>query len=225
MGIETDKPLISEEIQKLNYTNEGGVEGTIRFLKNIMGLWLLQECRRHWMSEREYSWPEMVEMSTKAEPFKCLVDPDDISFLNPGNMPEAIIAFCKKTGQPEPDSHGQIIRCIFESLALKYRLVLDQIRNVSPNKIENIHIIGGGANNELLCQFTSNATSLPVMAGPTEATAIGNIMMQAKALGAVDSLEEMRDVIKKSIEIKNYTPQEKDVWDKQFVRFQKLVTS
>jgi rhamnulokinase len=225
MGIETDKPLISDEIQKLNYTNEGGVEGTTRFLKNIMGLWLLQECRRHWLTEREYSWPEMVEMSIKAEPFKCLVDPDDISFLNPENMPEAIISFCKKTGQPVPGSHGQMIRCIFESLALKYRFVLDQIRNVSPNDIENIHIIGGGANNELLCQFTSNSTGMQVLAGPTEATAIGNIMMQAKALGVVESLEKMREMIKDSIEIKTYSPQETATWNEQYIRFKKLITS
>jgi len=225
MGIETDKPLISDEILKLNYTNEGGVEGTTRFLKNIMGLWLLQECRRNWLAEREYSWPEMVDISMKAEPFKCLVDPDDISFLNPENMPEAIKDFCRKTGQPVPESHGQIIRCIFESLALKYRLVLEQIQNVSPDIIEKIHIIGGGANNELLCQYASNATGLPVLAGPTEATAIGNIMMQAKALGVVESLDKMREMIKESIEVKSYNPQETAIWEKEYGRFKKLITS
>lgn len=224
MGIETDKPLISDEIHKLNYTNEGGAEGTIRFLKNIMGLWLLQECKRQWMSEKKYTWPEMVEMSLNAESFKCLVDPDDISFLNPVNMPEAIKSFCKKTDQPIPGSHGQIIRCIFESLALKYRLVLDQIRDVSPNVIEIIHLIGGGANNELLCQFTSNSTGLPVLAGPSEATAIGNIMMQAKALGIVGSLEEMRVMIKKSIDIKSYKPCETEIWEREYPRFKRLIS-
>lgn len=222
MGIESDHPLISEEIQKLNFTNEGGVEGTTRFLKNIMGLWLLQECRRTWSSERNYSWPEMVEMSINARPFKCLIDPDAREFLNPGDMPAAIAAFCVKTGQAVPENHGGIIRTIFESLALKYRLTLDDIRAVSPFEIEKIHIIGGGANNELLCQYASNATNLPVYAGPAEATAIGNIMLQAKALGAVSSLEEIRRMIFDSFETKIFYPQDADTWNIQYQRFKNL---
>ena len=222
MGIESDHPLISEEIQKLNFTNEGGVEGTTRFLKNIMGLWLLQECRRIWATEKEYSWPEMVEMSLKAHPFKCLIDPDAREFLNPGNMPKAIAAFCIKTGQSVPETHGEVIRTIFESLALKYRSTLDSIRLVSPVKIEKIHIIGGGANNELLCQYAANATNLPVFAGPTEATAIGNIMMQAKALGVVSSLGEIRRMVLDSFETKIFTPQNADQWDFQYLRFKAI---
>jgi len=219
MGIESDRPLISEEIQNLNFTNEGGVEGTTRFLKNIMGLWLLQECRRSWSSERNYSWPEMVDMSLKAHPFKCLIDPDAREFLNPGDMPAAIAAFCEKTGQSVPENHGEIIRTIFESLALKYRATLDSIRAVSPVEIEKIHIIGGGANNELLCQYTSNATNLPVYAGPAEATAIGNIMLQAKALGVVSSLEEIRRMVFGSFETKIFKPQNSDNWNIQYQRF------
>jgi len=219
MGIESDRPLISEEIQNLNFTNEGGVEGTTRFLKNIMGLWLLQECRRSWSSERTYSWPEMVDMSLKAHPFKCLIDPDAREFLNPGDMPAAIEAFCVKTSQPVPENHGEIIRTIFESLALKYRATLDSIRAVSPVEIEKIHIIGGGANNELLCQYTSNATNLPVYAGPAEATAIGNIMLQAKALGVVSSLEEIRRMVFGSFETKIFKPQNSDNWNIQYQRF------
>ncbi len=225
MGIESDHPLISEEIQKLNFTNEGGVEGTIRFLKNIMGLWLLQECRRTWSAEHDYSWPEMVEMSLKAQPFKCLIDPDAREFLNPGNMPTAIAAFCAKTGQPEPETHGEIIRTIFESLALKYRATLDSIREVSTNEIEKIHIIGGGANNELLCQYAANATNLQVYAGPTEATAIGNIMMQAKALDAVSSLGEIRQMVFNSFGTKIFYPQDADSWNFVYQRFKNLITN
>ena len=225
MGIECDQPLISEEIQKLNFTNEGGVEGTTRFLKNIMGLWLLQECRRTWSAEHDYSWPEMVEMSLKAQPFKCLIDPDAHEFLNPGDMPAAITAFCRKTNQPVPETHGEVIRTIFESLALKYRATLDSIREVSALDIEKIHIIGGGANNELLCQYASNATNLQVYAGPTEATAIGNIMMQAKALGAVSSLEEIRRMVFDSFETKIFSPQDSEKWDIEYQRFKCLITN
>jgi len=225
MGIESDHPLISEEIQKLNFTNEGGVEGTTRFLKNIMGLWLLQECRRTWSAEHNYSWPEMVEMSLKAQPFKCLIDPDAREFLNPGDMPAAIAAFCVKTGQPTPANHGEVIRTIFESLAMKYRTTLDSIREVSTTEIEKIHIIGGGANNELLCQYAANATNLPVYAGPTEATAIGNIMMQAKALGAVSSLEEIRLMVLNSFETKIFYPQDADSWNSEHQRFKNLIVN
>ena len=161
MGIESDKPLISKEILDLNFTNEGGVEGTTRFLKNIMGMWLLQECRRVWSREINYSWGEMVDLSILAQPFKCLIDPDDPSFLNPADMPEAIIHFCLKTGQTPPETHGEFIRCIFESLAMKYRITLDSIRSVVSYPIEKVHIIGGGANNELLCQYSANALELP----------------------------------------------------------------
>ena len=223
MGIEIDHPLISEEIQKLNFTNEGGVEGTTRFLKNIMGLWLLQECRRAWQDKFNYSWPEMVEMSLKAQPFKCLIDPDAHEFLNPGDMPAAITEFCRKTGQPAPETHGEIIRTIFESLALKYRSTLDAIRVVSPIEIEKIHIIGGGANNELLCQYAANAANLPVYAGPTEATAIGNIMMQAKALRAVSSLEEIRGMVLNSFETKIFHPQDAGNWEEQYQKFKNII--
>lgn len=224
MGIESDHPLISEEIQKLNFTNEGGVEGTTRFLKNIMGLWLLQECRRNWAAEYNFSWPEMVEMSLKAQPFKCMIDPDAREFLNPGDMPAAITAFCVRTGQPAPANRGEVIRTIFESLALKYRSTLDSIRTVSPTPIEKIHIIGGGSNNELLCQYAANATNLPVYAGPTEATAIGNIMMQAKALGAVSTLEEIRQIIFHSFETRVFSPVDAETWDNQYQKFKNIIT-
>lgn len=223
MGIESDKPLISNEIQDLNFTNEGGVEGTTRFLKNIMGMWLLQECRRSWSKKVVYSWNEMVELSMKSQPFKCLIDPDDPSFLNPADMPQAIVAYCLKTGQEVPVHHGELIRCIFESLAMKYRLTLDSIRSVIDHPIETVHIIGGGANNELLCQYSANALGLPVVAGPTEATAIGNILMQAKALNALASLEEIRATVAKSFDTKQFFPQDQELWDQEYLRFKQIM--
>ena len=223
MGIESDHPLISKEILDLNFTNEGGVEGTTRFLKNIMGMWLLQECRRNWFKDINYSWNEMVELSILAQPFKCLIDPDDPTFLNPGSMPEAIRNFCVKSGQAAPESHGEYIRCIFESLALKYRLTLESILSVSDQKIDKIHLIGGGANNELLCQYSANAIGLPVIAGPTEATAIGNILLQAKALKVVDSLDEIRSLVENSFETKIFRPENTEHWESQLHRFRLLV--
>ncbi len=207
MGIESDVPLVSEETLEMNYTNEGGVEGTTRFLKNIMGMWLIQECRNAWKTEKSYSWDEMVELAKKAEPFKYLINPDDSSFLNPENMPEAIVNFCKKTGQGIPADHAEIIRCIYDSLALKYKYTLNQIKSVSALPIDKIHIIGGGANNHFLNQLTANATGLPVFAGPTEATATGNILMQAKAMGLLNSLAEMREVVRNSFEVIEFIPE------------------
>jgi len=223
MGIESDKPLISKEILALNFTNEGGVEGTTRFLKNIMGMWLLQECRRVWSNQNNYSWSEMVELSTMAQPFKCLIDPDDPTFLNPADMPQAIADFCQKSGQTPPATHGEFIRCIFESLAMKYRYTLDSIRSVVSYPIETVHIIGGGANNELLCQYTANALGIPVKAGPTEATAIGNILIQAKAMKSLSTLEEIRTMVGNSFETKIFLPQETPLWEVELERFRKIL--
>lgn len=224
MGIETDKPLISKEILDLNFTNEGGVEGTTRFLKNIMGMWLLQECRKSWSQKVNYSWNEMVDLSTLSQPFKCLIDPDDSSFLNPKDMPQAISDFCQKTGQVHPETHGEFIRCIFESLAMKYKLTLESILSVISHPVETVHIIGGGANNELLCQYSANALGIPVKAGPTEATAIGNIMIQAKAMKRVASLEEIRQMVGQSFDTKTFVPQNTNVWQVQLERFRKITS-
>ncbi len=224
MGIETDKPLISKEILDLNFTNEGGVEGTTRFLKNIMGMWLLQECRKSWSQKINYTWSEMVDLSTHSQPFKCLIDPDDSSFLNPKDMPQAISDFCQKTGQVHPETHGEFIRCIFESLAMKYKLTLESILSVISHPVETVHIIGGGANNELLCQYSANALGIPVKAGPTEATAIGNIMIQAKAMKRVASLEEIRQMVGQSFDTKTFVPQNTNVWQVQLERFRKITS-
>ncbi|MEE4284888.1 MAG: rhamnulokinase [Mariniphaga sp.] len=223
LGIESQQPLVSEKSLDMNFTNEGGVEGTTRFLKNIMGMWLIQECKRIWDLEKEITWQEIVDLSNHAVPFKCLINPDDSIFLNPGNMPGAIQNYCRKTKQPVPESKGEIARCIYDSLALKYKYTIGQIEEITGEKIEKLHIIGGGANNELLNQFTANATGIPVFAGPTEATAIGNILLQAKALGVLNSLQEVREVVKSSFEVEIYNPVSKMNWESAFEKFKRLV--
>ena len=224
MGIESLHPIISEQTRQLNFTNEGGVDGTTRFLKNIMGMWLIQEVQRIWEGEgTKYSWPEMVELARKSEPFKFLVNPDDSMFLNPRNMVQAVRDFCYQTAQGTPQNHGETIRCIYDSLALKYRYTLEQIRDVSNNPIEVINIIGGGANNHFLNQLTADATGLRVVAGPTEATAIGNIMIQAKALGYVGSLNEIRQIIADSFELVNFIPSEELDWDEAYNKYLRII--
>jgi rhamnulokinase len=206
----------------MNFTNEGGVAGTFTFLKNIMGLWLLQQCRRAWAAEREYTYAELAEMAETAEPFRSIIDPDRGAFLNPPDMPAAIAQFCTESGQPAPDSKAACVRCILESLALRYRLTLDQLRVIDGRPIERIHVIGGGSRNELLCRLTADATGLPVIAGPAEATAIGNIMVQALATGRVASLAEMRRVIARSFELTHYEPRPEAGWDAAFARFRAM---
>lgn len=222
LGIESAKPLVSEQTLAMNFTNEGGVEGTTRFLKNIMGMWLIQECKRIWDEENELEWQEIVDLSNAVEPFKYLINPDDSAFLNPGNMPKAIQEFCAKTNQPVPETKGEIARCVYDSLVLKYKYTIKQIESVTGNKIEKLHIIGGGANNKIMNQLTSNATGIPVFAGPTEATAIGNILLQAKALGLVKSLEEIREVVRNSFEVTEYKPMRDLDWEKAYLKFEKL---
>ncbi len=222
LGIESAQPLVSEKTLEMNFTNEGGVEGTTRFLKNIMGMWLIQECKRIWDEEKEIEWNEIVELSNAVEPFKCLINPDDSLFLNPGNMPNAIQEYCKKTSQFVPQTKGEIARCIYDSLVLKYKFTIKQIESVTGKPIEKLHIIGGGAHNQMVNQLTADATGIPVFAGPVEATAVGNIMMQAKAVGAVESLAEIREIIRNSFEIKQYTPSPKLNWEEAYERFEKL---
>jgi len=220
MGIESPKPIISDQTLQLNYTNEGGVEGTTRFLKNIMGMWLIQETQRIWEEQGiKYTWPEMVDLARNSEPFKFLINPDDSMFLNPRDMTQAVRDFCYQTAQGTPQTHGETIRCIYDSLALKYRYTLEQIREVSDQPIEVIHIIGGGASNHFLNQLTADATGLWVIAGPSEATAIGNIMIQAKALGCVDSLNEIRRIISNSFDLTRFVPSAELDWEEAFNRF------
>ncbi len=220
MGIESSVPLITTKNLEYNFTNEGGVENTFRFLKNIMGLWLLQECRRIWArAGKEYSYSELIDSASQAESFRSVVNPDWLKFYNPPDMPEAIREFCRLSGQKSPNNAGEFVRCILESLALKYRLVLDQLREVSGKSLDKLHIIGGGTQNQMLCQFTANATGIPVITGPAEATAAGNLMVQALAKKCVTSLVEIRQVIRNSFESKTYLPEDTDKWDEAYMHF------
>lgn len=222
MGIETNEALINERTAALNFTNEGGVEGTFRFLKNITGLWLLEQCRKIWSVKKEYSYTELVEMAKSVRPFQFLVDPDAPDFMSPADMTKAIQDYCRKTNQSVPFSVGEMVRCIFDSLALKYRSVLEMLKEVSPNPIEKLHVIGGGSKNIFLCQLTANATGIPVVAGPSEATALGNIMVQAMAMGLVKSLEEIRKVVSKSVSPDVYMPRDSKEWDNAYHTFCKI---
>jgi len=219
MGVEIPQPVITDEAQESNFTNEGGVGGTFRFLKNIMGLWLLQQCRKEWSSEVQYDYEEMVKLAVQAAPFRSLLDPDYPEFFNPVSMSGAIRQFCQKTNQPLPVTHAEYVRSILESLALKYRSTLDQLQRLTGRKIRQIHIIGGGAKNVLLCQYAANATGATVIAGPVEATAIGNIMVQALAAGCVGSLDEIRSVVRKSFEPVSYEPKETEAWQQAYERY------
>lgn len=216
MGIESEHPVINEITEKENITNEGGVYGTVRVLKNITGMWVVEECLRKWKSEgTTYSYPEMVALAEEAPAFKAMIDPDDPSFVAPRDMPEAIAEYCRKTGQPVPETHGEYIRVIFESLALKYRKILDIFKGLSDHAIEKLHVIGGGSRNALLNTFTASAIGLPVIAGPAEASAIGNIMMQAGCA----SLQELRDIVGRSVVTVTYHPENVTAWDEAYKRY------
>jgi rhamnulokinase len=223
MGIETLQPIINRQALEANFTNEGGVGGTIRFLKNIAGLWLVQQCRKEWSGGSALGYEELTRMAGEAAPFKALIDPDWKDFLNPVSMPAAIRRYCHRTGQAVPGTPPETVRCILESLALKYRFTLDQLRRLTPVEIGKIHVIGGGARNGLLCQFTADATGLPVMAGPAEATAIGNILVQAHALGYVRSLSDIRSIVRNSVNVKTFEPARTGDWETAYVRYQNLL--
>ncbi|MBU0754294.1 MAG: rhamnulokinase, partial [Planctomycetes bacterium] len=219
MGVERDAPLLTDEALQLNFTNEGGVGGATRFLKNITGLWLLQQCREAWKHARRVSYEELLIRAESTAPFRSLVDPDHQDFLHPASMPDAIARFCVSTKQAAPETPGEFARAVFESLALKYRYVLDQLRTVVEHPIERIHVIGGGSLNRLLCQWTADATGLPVFAGPVEATAIGNLMVQAMAIGAIDSLKSAREVIRRSFKPIRFEPRNARRWEAPYRQF------
>ena len=207
MGVELKEPEITEESFAMNFTNEGGVDGTTRFLKNITGMWLLEQCRAVWKKEgKDYSYPEIMQMMQTTTPSVDLLDPDAAEFAAPTNMPAAIRLYCESRGMAVPESDAQLIRLIFDSLAAKYADVLGKLQQVSPFEIKTLHVIGGGAQNDLLNQMTADACGIPVVAGPSEATALGNVMVQARAAGLVGSLQEMRQYILRSIETKRYEP-------------------
>ncbi|MBO9596661.1 MAG: rhamnulokinase [Cohnella sp.] len=220
MGTEVDKPVINEMTQKLNFTNEGGAYGTFRLLKNIMGLWILQECRREWEREgHAYSFSELVRLADQADAFQAFIEPDDEMFLPPGDMPSRIADYCRRTGQRPPQTHGQIVRCIMESLALKYRYVLEMTERLSGQRFGGLHMVGGGIQNTLLCQWTANAIGKPVWAGPAEGSAIGNLAVQWIAQGAFADVREARRAIRHSFPVATYEPQDGPTWSEAYGRF------
>ncbi len=224
MGVEWPKPVITAQGRDSNFTNEIGFGGTVRLLKNIVGLWIVQECKREWAQHgREFDYATLTEMAAAANPFASLINPADPRFLSPGGMPEKIAAFCRETGQLVPDNPGAFVRCALESLALFYRVTLRQLEGIIGKKIKQLHIVGGGSQNMLLNQFAANALQIPIIAGPTECTALGNILVQAIAQGHVASLAAARKVVRNSFEVKTIKPTAKAEWDEAFTRFEKLV--
>ena len=227
MGIETKDAIINDLSYERNFTNEGGVEGTTRFLKNICGMWLYERCRKEWaVSKAEadrqaaaMSHPELQGSAMQVEAFRSIINPDDALFANPSSMIEAIQHYCRKTGQSVPETPAEICRCIFDSLALRYRQVFQWMQEFAPFKLEILHIIGGGSLNKYLNQFTANATGATVLAGPQEGTAIGNIMLQAESAGSVKDIWEMRRIIANSLELVKYEPTDKAAWDAAFDRY------
>jgi rhamnulokinase len=225
MGLELPSPIINEKCMEYNFTNEGGVGGTTRFLKNIMGLWLVQECRRVWeRAGKIHSYEELARLAEAAPVGMSLVNPDDSSFMLPANMPAALAEYCKRSGQPVPTEPGAVIRCALESLALRYRWVLERLEELAGQKLAVIHVVGGGCQNELLCQLTADACDRPVLAGPVEATAIGNVLVQAVGLGMLSSLAEARDVVRQSFEVRTYEPRNPERWHEPYSRFLGLLS-
>ena len=223
MGVEVPKAILTPRALELNVTNEGGIDGTYRLLKNIMGLWLVQECRRSFERHgRPLDYAAMAQMAGAAAPFQSIINPNDPRFLAPDDMPAEIQAYCRETNQPIPDTEGQLVRCCLESLALMYRVVLGWMEELTGTPIEVIHIVGGGTKNELLNQFTANACGRPVITGPVEATALGNVLVQARTSGEIGSLSEIREVVRRSSEMKQYLPQDSSSWQAANAKFSEL---
>jgi rhamnulokinase len=225
IGVEIGEPSFDQATLDFNLTNEGGVCGTFRLLKNVMGLWLVQQCKRAWeRAGQPLTYDRLTRLAAEAKPLASLVDPDDLRFLNPDDMPVAIREVCAESGQTIPETEGAVVRCVLESLALKSRWVLAKLEAVTGRRVDVIHVVGGGAQNRLLCQLTADATGLPVVAGPVEATAIGNIMVQALALGEVGSLAEIREVVRNSQRPLTLEPVDMASWDEAYGRFVGLVS-
>lgn len=224
MGIEVDQPILTEESYAINFTNEGGINGTTRYLKNITGMWLLEQCLKEWsVGGKTYDYPQITAMTEAEESFRFLIDPDDVGFANPESMTSAIIDYCRKTNQCPPVSDAEFTRCIFDSLALKYRYVLELLKKSAPFPIEKLHVIGGGSKNNLLNQATANAIGLPVVAGPAEATAMGNILVQAKSVGLLNSLQDMRNLVRHTIQTEQFLPKDSQHWNQAYQRFVQIL--
>lgn len=223
IGVELPEPLINDDVRAWNFTNEAGFGGTTRFLKNIIGLWLLQESRREWIRQGEtLSFNDLDRLAEEAEPFRSLINPNSPYFLKPDQMPQKIAAYCRETGQPVPETPGQVTRCIFESLALLYRQMLSHMENLTGRKIAKLHIVGGGTQSALLNQYAANGTGRTVYAGPIEATACGNVLLQALAAGKIDSLASLRKIVAASFPVLEYHPQQSTDWSRAAERFDSL---
>ena len=223
IGVELPGALINEEVRKLNFTNEIGYNNTSRFLKNIVGLWIQQECRRHWIKEgKQYSYAQFDQFASEAPSLRSLINPNAPRFLGPNEMPAKIASFCNETGQLTPETPGQFVRCILESLALLYRKSLDEIETLTGRTISTLHIVGGGSKSPLLNQFAANATGRTVIAGPVEATAIGNLLVQSLALGHIESHSALRKIVKDSFTVETFQPKDGAEWEQAFQRFLKL---
>ena len=223
-GTELDKPIVNETSMNINITNEGGFDGSTGFLKNIIGLWLIQESRRQWKREgKEYSYADLEKLALAAEPFKCFIDPDAPEFVPHGNIPERVREFCRKTGQYVPETVGEIMRCIYESLAMKYRLTFEKLRECTERDYPVIHVIGGGTKDGLLCQMTANSCDRTVKAGPIEATVMGNVAVQLMSNGSVKNIGQARKIVAESSELKTFEPKDTDKWAKAYEDFLKII--
>ena len=223
-GTELDKPIVNETSMNINITNEGGFDGSTGFLKNIIGLWLIQESRRQWKREgKEYSYADLEKLALAAEPFKCFIDPDAPEFVPHGNIPERVCEFCRKTGQYVPETVGEIMRCIYESLAMKYRLTFEKLRECTERDYPVIHVIGGGTKDGLLCQMTANSCDRTVKAGPIEATVMGNVAVQLMSNGSVKNIGQARKIVAESSELKTFEPKDTDKWAEAYKDFLKII--
>lgn len=223
-GTELDKPIVNETSMNINITNEGGFDGSTGFLKNIIGLWLIQESRRQWKREgKEYSYADLEKLALAAEPFKCFIDPDAPEFVPHGNIPERVREFCRKTGQYVPETVGEIMRCIYESLAMKYRLTFEKLRECTERDYPVIHVIGGGTKDGLLCQMTANSCDRTVKAGPIEATVMGNVAVQLMSDGSVKNIGQARKIVAESSELKTFEPKDMDKWAEAYEDFLKII--
>jgi rhamnulokinase len=224
MGVELTGPRVGEAALAANFTNEIGFGGTVRFLKNVMGLWLVQECRRAWeRGGQSLGYDELMRLAGEAPAFGSIVDPDHAGFILPPSMPQALADFCRRSAQPVPEGVGATVRCALESLALRYRWVLGKLEELTGQSIRVIHVVGGGSQNELLCQLTADCCNRPVLAGPVEATAIGNVLVQAVGLGVLGSLAEAREVVRRSFDVKRFEPRADDRWQGHYERFVRLL--
>ncbi len=224
LGCELDNPILTQRSRRAGLSNEQGANGKVNYLKNIIGLWLIQESRRQWRREgQEYSYADLEKLALEATPLRSFIDPDSPEFTPPGDIPGRVREFCRRTGQPVPETVGEIMRCIYESLALKYRFALDQLSQATGKNFSSLHILGGGTKDGLLCRMTADCTGIPVIAGPVEATALGNILIQLVALGEVKDIEEGRALIAATEPVKRFAPSAQDDWNRAYETYKTIV--